>query len=95
MVEQVRHGLIMLSQRILGPNTVIQGAVKTILNSTPQQFFDASISLVQVSDSINITSDVCTDVTLGKPHDAQRSDHCSRIRILRFFSDFRKRDFLK
>lgn len=45
--HEVRHGLIMLSQRILGPNTIIQGAVKTILNSTPQQFFDSSISLVQ------------------------------------------------
>ena len=38
----------MLSQRILGPNTIIQGAVKTVLNSTPRQFFDNSISLVQV-----------------------------------------------
>jgi len=46
--EQVRHGLVMLSQRILGPNTIIQGAVKTILTSTPQQFFDNSLSLVQV-----------------------------------------------
>lgn len=45
--HEVRHGLIMLSQRILGPNTIIQGAVKTILSSTPQQFFDSSISLIQ------------------------------------------------
>ena len=49
LTEQVRHGLIMLSQRILGPNTIIQGAVKTILNSTPQRFIDSSIALVQVS----------------------------------------------
>jgi len=58
---QVRHGLIMLSQRILGPNTIIQGAVKMILNSTPQQFFNSSISLVQVSLCTNPV-DTCSAV---------------------------------
>jgi tyrosine aminotransferase len=45
--HDVRHGLVALSQRILGPNTVIQGAVKTILDTTPTEFFDKSIALVQ------------------------------------------------
>jgi tyrosine aminotransferase len=45
--HEVRHGLIALSQRILGPNTIIQGAVKNILENTPQEFFDKSIGLVQ------------------------------------------------
>lgn len=45
--HEIRHGLIALSQRILGPNTVIQGAVKAILNNTPEEFFERSISHVQ------------------------------------------------
>jgi tyrosine aminotransferase len=45
--HDVRHGLVALSQRILGPNTIVQGAVRTILEKTPTEFFDKSIALVQ------------------------------------------------
>merc|ERR1711976_228430 len=44
---QVRPGLIALSQRILGPNTLVQGALDTILHRTPQAFFDSTIDVVQ------------------------------------------------
>lgn len=48
----VRRGLLSLSQRILGPNTVIQGALEEILTETPQAFFDNTISAVQKNANI-------------------------------------------
>ena len=47
-VTQIRSGLTALSQRILGPNTIIQGALKAILSQTEKQFFDKSIDLCLV-----------------------------------------------
>lgn len=44
---EVRPGLVNLSQRILGPNTLVQGAIRTILSSTPQEYFDMAINVVQ------------------------------------------------
>jgi tyrosine aminotransferase len=45
--QEVHPGLVALSQRILGPNTLVQGAVRTILNDTPKSFFDKTIAAVQ------------------------------------------------
>lgn len=45
--QEVRPGLMALSQRILGPNTLIQGAVRKILNETSKTFFDKTIAVVQ------------------------------------------------
>lgn len=50
---QVRPGLIALSQQILGPNTLIQGALPEILANTPQDFFDNSMRVIQVSRKHN------------------------------------------
>jgi hypothetical protein len=47
-IFQIRPGLIALSQRILGPNTLVQGALETILTKTPQEFFDSTIAVVKV-----------------------------------------------
>jgi len=47
--SEVRPGLIALSQQILGPNTLIQGALPEILANTPQSFFENSMRVIQVS----------------------------------------------
>jgi len=43
---EVRKGLMCMSQRIIGSNTLIQGALPTILESTPPEFFSSAINLV-------------------------------------------------
>ncbi len=45
--QEVRGGLKALSQRIIGANTLVQGALPVILKETPQSFFEETISLVQ------------------------------------------------
>ncbi|CAH1780455.1 unnamed protein product [Owenia fusiformis] len=45
--QEVRQGLTNLSQRILGPNTIIQGALPDILKLTPKSFFDETIASVK------------------------------------------------
>lgn len=45
--EKVRAGLQALSQRIIGSNTLVQGALPSILEDTPQAFFDDCIETVQ------------------------------------------------
>lgn len=44
--QEVRAGLKSLSQRIIGANTLVQGALPFILKETPQSFFDATIEVV-------------------------------------------------
>ncbi|KAK2164059.1 hypothetical protein LSH36_69g02010 [Paralvinella palmiformis] len=51
--KQVRPGLTSLSQRILGPNTLVQGALPKILESTPQEFFDFTIKVVKRNAEIS------------------------------------------
>jgi len=46
-LSEVRKGLLSLSQRILGPNTIIQGAIESILTETPQIFFDSTLEQVE------------------------------------------------
>lgn len=43
---EVRQGLTALSQRILGPNTLVQGALAKILTQTPSHFFDSTIQAI-------------------------------------------------
>ncbi len=45
--RQVRSGLKALSQRIIGANTLVQGALPMILKETPQHFFDATVAVVR------------------------------------------------
>ncbi|KAK3603784.1 hypothetical protein CHS0354_042788 [Potamilus streckersoni] len=46
---EVRQGLISLSQRILGPSSIVQGAVEGILAKTPQKFFEETIEFVETN----------------------------------------------
>merc|ERR1712013_150631 len=50
--HEVRKGLLCMSQRIIGSNTLVQGALPTILKSTPQSFFDNTISFVKKNAEI-------------------------------------------
>ncbi|CAD5123931.1 DgyrCDS12239 [Dimorphilus gyrociliatus] len=43
---ELRKGLVALSQRILGPNSVTQGALECILMNTPQEFYDSTCQTV-------------------------------------------------
>lgn len=45
---EVRTGLLNLSQVILGPNSVVQGALDDILHRTPQSFYEDTISQLEV-----------------------------------------------
>ncbi len=45
--QEVRDGLKRLSQRIIGANTLVQGALPIILKETPQCFFDNTIKVIQ------------------------------------------------
>lgn len=45
---QIRDGLTKLSQRILGPCALVQGALKSILCRTPQEFYHNTLSFLKV-----------------------------------------------
>ncbi len=45
---KVRQGLFDLATKIVGPNSVIQGALPAILSKTPQSFFDETMAYIQV-----------------------------------------------
>lgn len=47
VLSTVRNGLASLSQRILGPNTLIQAALPDILKNTPPEFFHSTIHYIQ------------------------------------------------
>ncbi|XP_060082304.1 tyrosine aminotransferase-like [Ylistrum balloti] len=47
LFKAVRKGLLSLSQRILGPNSLVQAAVTDILTKTPQEFFDNTVGYVE------------------------------------------------
>jgi len=45
--KEIRGGLQKLSQRIIGANTIVQGALPAILENTPQSFFDSTVRMVE------------------------------------------------
>ncbi|KAL6073802.1 hypothetical protein STEG23_033654, partial [Scotinomys teguina] len=45
--NEIRDGLVKLSQRILGPCTIVQGALKSILQRTPQEFYHDTLSFLK------------------------------------------------
>lgn len=50
--KELRKGLMCMSQRIIGSNTLIQGALPKILSSTPPEFFSSAINLVHKNAKI-------------------------------------------
>jgi tyrosine aminotransferase len=51
-LKDIRQGLISLSSRILGSNSLVQGALPAILKNTPQKFYDELVETLQ--DHANI-----------------------------------------
>lgn len=47
-IEYIRPGLLDLSSRILGPNSVAQVALPRILSNTPQNYFEDIMNQIQV-----------------------------------------------
>ncbi|XP_076062960.1 tyrosine aminotransferase-like [Oratosquilla oratoria] len=45
--SEVRKGLTSLSQRVIGSNTIVQGALSAILEGTPQSFFTNTLTQIQ------------------------------------------------
>ncbi|XP_049720382.1 tyrosine aminotransferase [Elephas maximus indicus] len=45
--NEIRDGLVKLSQRILGPCTIVQGALKSILRRTPQEFYHNTLRFLK------------------------------------------------
>mgnify|MGYP002153701563 FL=1 len=47
LLPQVRNGLNCLSQKILGPNTIIQASVPGILKETPKSFYAETLDFIE------------------------------------------------
>ncbi|XP_065352787.1 tyrosine aminotransferase [Cloeon dipterum] len=45
--KEIKSGLQRLSQRIIGSNTIVQGALPVILSTTPQDFFESTVQHVE------------------------------------------------
>jgi hypothetical protein len=53
-IEYIRPGLLDLSSRILGPNSVAQAALPKILSNTPQKYFEDIMNQIQVKIKVLI-----------------------------------------
>ncbi|XP_073987888.1 tyrosine aminotransferase [Rhodnius prolixus] len=47
ILKEVKQGLLKLSQRIIGGNTIVQGAIPKILSETPQEFYQSTIDIIE------------------------------------------------
>ncbi|CAN2389446.1 L-tyrosine:2-oxoglutarate aminotransferase activity [Pristimantis euphronides] len=59
--KEVRDGLVRLSQRILGPCTIVQGALDHIIKRTPQHFYQNTINYIKSN------SDLCYNTLSSVP----------------------------
>ncbi|KAI7849307.1 tyrosine aminotransferase [Circinella umbellata] len=63
--KEIREGLLNLSQVILGPNSVVQGALDDILHNTPQSFYDETIK--QLEHNTNLSLEAVSKIDGLKP----------------------------
>nr|AHM92281.1 tyrosine aminotransferase [Eonycteris spelaea] len=59
--NEIRNGLVRLCQRIMGPCTIVQGALKSILRRTPQEFYHNTLSFLKSS------ADLCYEALAAIP----------------------------
>ncbi|XP_072492613.1 tyrosine aminotransferase [Notamacropus eugenii] len=45
--NEIRDGLVKLTHRIMGPCTIVQGALKSIMRRTPQEFYHKTLSFLK------------------------------------------------
>lgn len=53
--KEIRKGLLCMSQRIIGSNTLIQGALPAILKNTPKSFFEDTINTIKRNAQLAFT----------------------------------------
>ncbi|KAF2355837.1 Tyrosine/nicotianamine aminotransferase [Trinorchestia longiramus] len=53
VLQEISSALRVLSQRIIGSNTIVQGALPAILHHTPQTFFDDTLKQIQINAKIS------------------------------------------
>lgn len=56
LAKEIRAGLQSLSQRIIGSNTLVQGALPAILASTPKSFFADTLTQIQANAKLCFSS---------------------------------------
>eukprot|EP00127_Corallochytrium_limacisporum_P003169 Clim_evm18s147 gene=Clim_evmTU18s147 len=62
---EVRQGLVALSQRLLGANSIVQAALPNILHKTPQSFYDETMG--QLEENVNVLMERLSKVDGLKP----------------------------
>lgn len=65
VLAEVRKGMVALSQKIVGPSALIQGALPAILRDTPQSFFDHTAAVL--SANARVAMEELQDVEGLKP----------------------------
>ncbi|XP_046991821.1 tyrosine aminotransferase [Schistocerca americana] len=63
--KEIRKALLSLSQRTIGSNTLVQGAIPAILSNTPQKFFEDTIKVLQ--DNADLAYDILSEVKGLRP----------------------------
>lgn len=63
--KEIRNGLQSLSQRIIGANTIVQGALPSILENTPASFLKSTIKVVE--DNAHLAYNMLSKVPGLKP----------------------------
>ncbi|XP_021112393.1 tyrosine aminotransferase isoform X2 [Heterocephalus glaber] len=74
--NEIRDGLVKLSQRTLGPCTIVQGALKSILRRTPQEFYDNTLCFLKVGVEMEHFPEFENDVEFTERLIAEQSVHC-------------------
>ncbi|XP_077451578.1 tyrosine aminotransferase isoform X3 [Stigmatopora argus] len=87
--SEIRLGLVKLSQRILGPCTIIQGALDGILNNTRQRFYDDTIHFLKVGIDIEHFPDFQDDVDFTEKLVTEQSVFCLPATAFEYANFFR------
>lgn len=64
-LKDVKHGMVALSQKIVGPCALVQGALPSILKDTPEEFFQNSKNVI--GDNADIVFEALSKVKGLKP----------------------------
>ncbi|XP_076204955.1 tyrosine aminotransferase isoform X2 [Aptenodytes patagonicus] len=74
--NEIRDGLLRLSQRILGPCTIVQGALERILQRTPPEFYHNTLSILKVEIEMEHFPEFENDVEFTERLISEQSVFC-------------------
>ena len=60
---QIRPGLSNIAMKLLGPCTLVQAALPSIIEDTPQSFFDDTMAVFEVSEEQVVSPAVAVSAT--------------------------------